>query len=421
MVPTSLSGDDGIAVASKCQELLSQHDVVDIEVEIRESNVTRSAGPKFLVPTSRFDPTAEVREPLTTTLGLPIYAQLGGTGGFFITAGGDTKRLLLVTTRHVLFPSDTSTNTLFRHKKSQPRQNVTLFSGSAFSAYLESIQAEIEDRADTIGSLGDFIRATARRAEKEEVAKAEQQEAQHKLDKLMRAKTALDTFYDEVSSRWATPESRLLGHVIFSPPLSTRADCEGYTEDWGIIEVDPSKVDASNFDGNVIDLGTRIPPKRFTEMMYPDLLTRASFEYPDDRLLKLKGTISDEEMRHPPAFDQEGNKCLMVIKRGKATGLTIGRANNILSYTRQCFNHGDHQISKEWAILPFDAESGAFLGEGDSGSVIVDGRGRIGGLLTGGAGTTPSFDVTYATPINFLLRRMQENGLHKPNVNPILT
>lgn len=421
VVPTSLSADDGIAVASKCQELLHQYDIVDIEVEIRESIVTRSTSPKLLVPTSRFDPTAEVREPLTTTLGLPIYAQLGGTGGFFITEGGDTKRLLLVTARHVLFSSNTTPNTLFRHKKSQPRQNVTLFSGAAFAAYLESIKAEIEDRADTIGSLGDFIRANARRAEKEEVAKAEQQEARHELDKLTRAKTVLNTFYDEVSSRWATPESCLLGHVILSPPLSTVAGCEGYMEDWGIIEVNPSKVDASNFDGNAIDLGTHIPRKKFMEMMYPDLRNRNSFKYPDDRLLKLKGTISDEEMRHPAAFDQEGSKCLMVIKRGKTTGLTIGRANNIFSFTRQSFGHGDPQISKEWAILPFDTESGAFSDKGDSGSVIVDGRGRIGGLLTGGAGDTLSSDIAYATPIDFLLRRMQENGLHKPNVNPVLT
>ena len=28
-----------------------------------------------------------------------------------------------------------------------------------------------------------------------------------------------------------------------------------------------------------------------------------TFEYPVDRLLKLKGTIPEEEMRHPPALD----------------------------------------------------------------------------------------------------------------------
>jgi len=57
---------------------------------------------------------------------------------------------------------------------------------------------------------------------------------------------------------------------------------------------------------------------------------------------------------------------------------------------------------------------------GDSGAVFVDGRGRIGDLLTGGAGVMHSLDITYATPISFL-KRMQENGLHRPNVSPTLT
>ena len=63
--------------------------------------------------------------------------------------------------------------------------------------------------------------------------------------------------------------------------------------------------------------------------------------------------------------------------------------------------------------------SGSFSDRGDSGSVIVDGLGRIGGLLTSGTGVTPSSDITYATPISFLLRRMHDNGLRKPNVNPV--
>lgn len=43
--PGSLSGYDGLDVASKCRNILVEHDIVDIEVEIRESEVTRSAGP----------------------------------------------------------------------------------------------------------------------------------------------------------------------------------------------------------------------------------------------------------------------------------------------------------------------------------------------------------------------------------------
>ena len=112
----------------------------------------------------------------------------------------------------------------------------------------------------------------------------------------------------------------------------------------------------------------------------------------------------------------------MVIKRGGATGVTIGRANNIFSKIRYFSSKAEPQTSQEWCILPFDNKHAPFSDVGDSGSVIVDGRGRIGGLLTGGGGNgiTLSSDVTYATPIGFLLKRMKQNGLD-PNLNPVLT
>jgi hypothetical protein len=107
---------------------------------------------------------------------------------------------------------------------------------------------------------------------------------------------------------------------------------------------------------------------------------------------------------------------------GNATGLTIGHASGICSYTHNYYNHDEAKTSKEWAILPFSSKHGTFSAKGNSGSVIVDGHGCIGGLLTGGAGTTSfKLDITYATPISFLLKSMQEHGLHKLNINPVLT
>lgn len=152
-------------------------------------------------------------------------------------------------------------------------------------------------------------------------------------------------------------------------------------------------------------------------MMCPNPRNAHSFTYPGDRLLKLKGTIPDDEMRHPTTLDENNDPCLIVIKRGNTTNLTVGRANDICSYARIYDDDDKAETSKEWAILPFDSKSGPFSAKGDSGSVVVDGLGRIGGLLTSGAGATPSFDITYATPIGFLLKRMQENGLNLVNAS----
>lgn len=66
------------------------------------------------------------------------------------------------------------------------------------------------------------------------------------------------------------------------------------------------------------------------------------------------------------------------------------------------FANQTHRDSIEWAILPYDNDSGAFSKGGDSGSMIASGTGEFGGLLTGGSGKTESSDITYATPTFWL-------------------
>jgi hypothetical protein len=39
VLPSSLSGEDGVIVASKCRDVLEEYDIDDVEVEIRESVV----------------------------------------------------------------------------------------------------------------------------------------------------------------------------------------------------------------------------------------------------------------------------------------------------------------------------------------------------------------------------------------------
>lgn len=45
VMPGSLSGADGVVVASKCREFLVENDITDVEVEIHESVVIR--GPEI--------------------------------------------------------------------------------------------------------------------------------------------------------------------------------------------------------------------------------------------------------------------------------------------------------------------------------------------------------------------------------------
>lgn len=151
--------------------------------------------------------------------------------------------------------------------------------------------------------------------------------------------------------------------------------------------------------------------------MYPRADASPKFVYPDDRLLLLRDVIPEDLMHNPDILDRDGEPCLFVVKNGKTTGVTIGHATGIFSYVREYFDNNTHQSSMEWAILPYDNKSGVFSTPGDSGSIIADGHGRIGGLLTGSAGmTAESSDITYATPFFWLLPRIKQNGF--PNAHP---
>lgn len=155
---------------------------------------------------------------------------------------------------------------------------------------------------------------------------------------------------------------------------------------------------------------------------HPHAESRSSFKYPPGGLLQLRGVVQEEELRNPTMLDKNGESCLIVLKNGTTTGLTMGRASGIGSFVR--YQNSDSDVAPttamELAIHPSSREDGPFSGGGDSRSAIVDGRGRIVGILTGGTGTMPTTDITYATPYYWLDQRIKDAypGFH---LYPIVT
>ena len=421
VVPGSLSAEDGVAVAAHCKVMLSGYNIDDVHIEIRESNVFSSGCPALYRPVLDSNPTAYVREPFSTSLGLPICAQntptIEGTGGFFVSDMNNPGKLYLVTARHVVFHPDREPNILYRHHNSQPRKNVLLFGENAIKVHTAAIEAEIENKHDVIKVLE--RRSNLNVPMDEEDAAAERTHVLHLLGEARRAIVSLRKFQADISRDWEKPENRLLGHVVLSPPISFN-DVDGFTEDWAVIEVSKAKVNKTNFTGNAIDLGA-ISSKDLKSWMYPHISNPHSFDYPEDRLLKITGTISDKEMGKPSSrtIDQQGDPCIMVIQRGYASGLTVGRLNNIRSFRRTYFEGIPGQMSKEVAVFPRDSKAGPFSKCGDSGAAVVDGRGRLAGILMGGTGggTISISDCTYVTSINFILDRLSHYGL-KANLFP---
>jgi hypothetical protein len=135
--------------------------------------------------------------------------------------------------------------------------------------------------------------------------------------------------------------------------------------------------------------------------MYDRFDAPHEFVYPSEGLFKLRGILTQEEIRTPNNKTPQGDPIRRVIKRGFTTLTTVGGLSGFLSHVRRYFVTGNID-SVEVAIHPHNSNSGPFSRGGDSGSVIVDDLGRFVALLTGGTGNTDSSDITFGTPMHWL-------------------
>ncbi|PUU74959.1 hypothetical protein B9Z19DRAFT_1132159 [Tuber borchii] len=413
VIPDTLSHEDGQIAAKACKELLAVRNIHDIEVEIREANVFRYISPKLKKPAFSVHPTAQIIQPLTPTSGLFICnsrtPELEGTGGFFVS---DQSSLYLVTARHVLFHTDHTNNHSYKWKSPNEPINIALFGTCGFKKYLTQIEHAITIENITLELHGNRIKAMR---EQRDMVEAEEFELEL-ADAAKQIKEAVDTIVTlekllkDVKKVWGDIANRILGRVEFSPPIKLLTGVKKFTQDFALIKIDHSTMEVSGFPGNVLDLGTEIPAAQFTIMMFPNSKNKRNFSFPPDRLLKVNQIIPDTEMRNLPMYDDNDKKCLIVLKRGYGTGLTIGRSSGIKSFTRSYFPDRPPKVSKEWTILPYDNKSGPFAGPGDSGAAIIDCLGRLGGLITGGSGVSDSGPIVYATPVSFILEGLKANG-----------
>jgi len=140
----------------------------------------------------------------------------------------------------------------------------------------------------------------------------------------------------------------------------------------------------------------------YGKIMFPHPEDQVDYEYPEDGLLQAFGIIQPEEIRNPKQLDANGEECLLVVKHGLTTGTTIGRVTGMESFTRNFNEYGIKETSMEIAVLPYGNTNGPFSAPGDSGSIVLDRKGRILGMLNGGAGSTDKTDITYLTPYSYL-------------------
>ena len=143
-------------------------------------------------------------------------------------------------------------------------------------------------------------------------------------------------------------------------------------------------------------------------MFYPLNNSRMVFKSPPNRQLRVTGFVTRERLLNPDCFDSNSKPCLIVMKDGNTSDLTVGRYAGPEAYL--CDDLG--QESRELAIYNYNKQSGDFSAKGDSGSLIVDGMGNMVGILHSGMPRGASSHVTYATPAWWIVQQIKAKYPH---------
>ncbi|KAG8884879.1 hypothetical protein FRB97_003086 [Tulasnella sp. 331] len=98
----------------------------------------------------------------SVVLGIPISVNkrlwVEGTGGFYLSAGGDDKHIYLVTAQQVVLPLNMDgSNKCERKNDSKAREDVVVFGTSGFYEKLTAIEYEIQDQQRVITDVEEII------------------------------------------------------------------------------------------------------------------------------------------------------------------------------------------------------------------------------------------------------------------------
>ncbi|KAJ3769879.1 hypothetical protein FB446DRAFT_810254 [Lentinula raphanica] len=386
------NGDAAFNSAQDIINLLKQYDINDIDVAFRESVVQPLTQPILYAPVDDLHPLKKVIDWLTTPLSLPIAGMktrdMQGALGFYFKVGDD---LYGVTARHVLFP-DTEGNELYRYDTTLPKKNVIFMGNRAFDDLLASVTNSIGFLNRSLDNLKERIKLSTAKAtggdqEAAEVLLRQKQQ----LDINMEIILSLKRFYATLRMDWANVNNRVIGHVVWSPPITGLNPPHGYAQDVCVIKLDKDKF-LPNFRGNVIDLGTQIEMIKFMMLIRPQWDAPSKLIYP----------LDSAKFKEPNNQDKEGDPTRFVFKRGPSTLTTIGHLNGFESYERRYSLLG-YFDSVQAAVFPHDKKSGLFSSLGDSGAAIVGTDNDFVAQLNAGTGSAgDSCDIIYGTPMEWL-------------------
>ncbi|KAI0345010.1 hypothetical protein BDW22DRAFT_1405842 [Trametopsis cervina] len=389
--PGSLLYEAAVAAATIVESILTSAGFPEVEVAFIESVVTRSSGPKLLSFDEPLFPTLSdtvpnLRKPFTPTLGLAIAPRTSphyeGTAGLYFRLSKDDDRVAVLTCAHVARPPPVNRDTGMTHEsviqRRQRREEIVVLGNWGFDRAVGAMMATIGGH---LLSIDHWIGALSRLGDPVEGEKMQVTEVRKGyLHSILEAKE----LHSEVTQQYTTLGQRTIGFVLHSTKIESKP--YSFTQDWALIELYNDKIDWTTFQGNKLWLAGNLSFIDFVQTLFPRNQDQTDNDYPIDGLLQACDFVPEAEFHSPQHVDTHGKKCLLVVKNGLTTGTTVGRDNGVV------------RISTEIAVLPFDRDRRQFSDRGDSGSVVLDRKGRIVGLLTGGSGPIGEVDISYITP-----------------------
>jgi hypothetical protein len=216
-------------------------------------------GPKLLnyVPSGR--PITDVSFSFTPALGVRIaakdHAHIEGTGALCLHESSKSDRVFLLTARHVALLQHK--NELYECKaKSTPRKSIIILDTQASENAFQEMMTEIGNQLLIIKNYEMELEALGEAREDEDTEIANDRlNYNSELTKAKKIVQEVSKFHTEMTKSWSLPILRLLGHVIYAPPILISTRTKPFTEDWLLIEVDREKINWDAFKGNVVSLG----------------------------------------------------------------------------------------------------------------------------------------------------------------------
>ncbi|PIL26642.1 hypothetical protein GSI_11267 [Ganoderma sinense ZZ0214-1] len=421
--PTGTTADDAHRASPDILALLEANGVHGAVVEWFEGALERLFGPPLLRVTPRANPTYHVRRFLTPALGMPIATaereneDVQGSVAFFFHEnkdkdGNDSTRVLAVSNCHVLH-KDPTVPYQFEPGRGA-RQRVRLAGFRRFQRGVDEIVTAIAHRGVTADLRAREIVGREPQLESEDAEQAGRagrivDSKRERLAEALNDIAALEAFHGQVCGQWCDINRRNIGHVDWAPEISTDVDGHGYTRDIGTFEVDAERFRAE-FEGNVVDLGKKYTPDKLIDKFYPDREGyTTAFEFPPFGQLRISGVLTREDLAAPDTCDSAGAPCIVVMKDGNASDLTVGRCAGLEAYT--CDASGTVE-AVEIAIFNYGPLSGSFSERGDSGALVFDGRGRMVGIVHSGLASAGNNHVTYATPAWWVVEQLKQEYPH---------